>query len=193
LTHLQDISLGSSSPLWCIGAPKSSVIAPEWCVAFAGSLRHGRDMLAERVAQNIRRVRESRGWSLEKVGKRCEPPTSYQQISRLEEGDRRLTFDWVERIAKALDVDPFVLISGEDQPEQPVFTLGEQVANEVARTLARVALDGEEPESGTVQALALILQELTATFSAHPQSYRDPAIARPVLDLASRRYAPAAS
>jgi hypothetical protein len=71
--------------------------------------------------------------------------------------------------------------------------LSEQVANEIARTLALVAREGEPPEPGIVQALSLMLQELTVTFSKHPQAYRDPSVARPVVDLASRRFAPVAS
>ena len=152
-------------------------------------------MLAERVAENIARLRKERGWSLERVGAGCVPPTSYQQISRLEKGERTVDFEWVERIAPAFGLNPLELIVGDriqtDQPDYIVFSLGEQVANEVARELARVALSGEEPEDGTVQVLALMLQELTATFAAHPQAYHDPTIARPVIGLASRRYGPA--
>lgn len=150
-------------------------------------------MLAGKIGGNVKALRKAKGWSLEKLAARVEPPSSYQQISRLEKGDRTLSVQWVERIAKALDVDPVELIAADRRVEPQAFSLDEQVANEVARTLARVALEGEEPENGTVQALSLILQELTATFSAHPQAYRDPAVARPVVDLASRRYGPAAS
>lgn len=157
-------------------------------------------MLAERVAENIKRLRKARGWSLEKVAAKCVPPTSYQQISRLEKGPnakegRTVDFDWVERIAPAFGLSALELIVGEqiqtDKPDYQVFSLGEQVATEVARELARVALEGEEPEDGTVQALALMLQELSATFAAHPQAYHDPAIAAPVISLAGRRFAPA--
>lgn len=157
-------------------------------------------MLAERVSENIKRLRKARGWSLEKVAAGCVPPTSYQQISRLEKGPgvkdgRTIDFDWVERIAPAFGLGPLELIIGEQiqtaAPDHMVFSLGEQVATEVARTLARVALDGGEPDDGTVQVLALMLQELTATFAAHPQAYHDPAIAAPVISLAGRRYGPA--
>lgn len=154
-------------------------------------------MLAERVAENIARLRKARGWSLEKVGASCEPPTSYQQISRLEKGDRTVDFGWVERIAPAFGLSPLELIVGEmiqtEQPDHMVFSLGEQVAAEVARTLGQVALGGEEPDDGTVQALSLMLQELTATFARHPQAFRDAAVARPAIDLAGRRYAPSRS
>ncbi len=41
------------------------------------------------------------GLSLEKVALACEPPTTPKQISRLEKGERRLTTDWMERLAGA--------------------------------------------------------------------------------------------
>jgi transcriptional regulator with XRE-family HTH domain len=156
-------------------------------------------MLAERVAENIRRLRKARKWSLEKVAAACNPPTSYQQISRLEKGPnvkdgRTVDFEWVERIAPAFGLNPLELIVGEriqtEAPDHFVFSLGEQVANEVARTLAQVALDGAEPDDGIVQVMSLMLQELTETFARHPQAFRDAAVARPVIDLAGRRFAP---
>lgn len=148
-------------------------------------------MLAQRVGANIRKAREARGWSLEKLGKKVDPPTSYTQISRLESGDRRLTLEWLEKLAKALSIDPVQLV--DDSRVLPELSLSESVANEIARTLAQVALQGEEPDAGTVQVLALMLQELTVTFSKHPQAYRDPEVARPVVDLVSRKSVPVAS
>jgi transcriptional regulator with XRE-family HTH domain len=181
-----DTALRSCSPFWCIDPAKSSGNSPEWCVGFSATLRNSADMLAKRVSENIRRVRKARGLSLERVAEKCVPKTSYQQISRLEENGRRLTLDWVERIGHAMSVDPIELITGQNAAGRPAG-LSEQVANEVARTLARVALGGEEPDDGTLQVLSLMLQELSETFSAHPQAFRDPEIARPVLALASRR------
>jgi transcriptional regulator with XRE-family HTH domain len=148
-------------------------------------------MLSERVGQNIKAARKARNMSLEKLAAKVDPVTSYQHLSRLEKGGDALNFEWVERIAKALDLEPTELIS----PDQKggAFTLDEQVANEVARTLAEVALQGEEPESGTVQAIALLLQELTATFAEHPQAASDAQVVRPLLTLAGKRYVPSAS
>ena len=57
----------------------------------------------------IRELREARGLSAadlaEKVG------TSQPQITRLERGERRLTVDWMQRIAKALDCQPSDLMA----------------------------------------------------------------------------------
>jgi transcriptional regulator with XRE-family HTH domain len=149
-------------------------------------------MFAKRIGANIQAARKAKGWSLEKLAASVEPKSSYQQMSRIESATRPITADWIERIAKALGVDPVSLIAPELMSDKPQgFTLDEQVATEVARTLAEVALHGLEPESGTVQAMSLMLQELTATFAAHPQAATDAEVARPLLTLAGKRYVPA--
>jgi transcriptional regulator with XRE-family HTH domain len=168
----------------------SSEIVTDRCVALTTLIGNDADMLSERVAGNIKRAREAKGLSQQKLAQRCSPPTVYQQIDKLETGERRLTFDWVERIAGALKMDPIALITDQEPMD---ISLSEQVSNEVARILGRVALQGEEPAPGTIQALSLILQELTATFARHPQAYRDPAVALPVADSAARRFGPLAS
>ena len=176
----------SSLPDWHISRDGARQILPLWRI---DSPRRETDTraveLAARIGKNIQAARKARGWSLEKLAARVQPPTGYTQISRLENAQRALTLDWVERIAHALDLDPAELIAGKVE-KKPVFILGEQVANEVARTLAEVAIGGEA-DPGTVQAIALILQELTATFSAHPRAYSDPEFAAPVIALASQR------
>lgn len=144
-----------------------------------------------RVGENIKRAREARGWSLERLAAKLPAdqgkPVHYSTIGRLEQGKRGLTLEWVERIAGALGMDPVELVAGRPSQPTPDFSLDESVAGEIARTLALVAREGEPPSSGTVQALALMLQELTVTFARHPQAYRDPAVALPVIDLVSRR------
>jgi transcriptional regulator with XRE-family HTH domain len=165
----------------------STAILPEWRIAPCPP-RNDTDSveLGKRIGANIRRAREERGWSLEKLALKCVPPTGYTTISRLEKGKRGLTLDWVERIANALGIDPAELLVGRRDNAQSLQLSG-PVANEVARSLARAALEGAEPEPGTVQVMSLMLQDLTAIFSAHPEAYRDPEVARPVVDLASRR------
>lgn len=168
-----------------------AAISPLRCVAQATIRGHVAAMLGRVIGENIKAARKARGLSLEKLAERIEPKTSYQQLSRIEKGTRTLSVDWVERIAKALRVDPIELIKP-DQPKPIDPRLDEQVANELGRTLAQLALQGAEPDEGIVEVLALALQELTATFLTHPQAYRDPEVARPVLDLVGRRYAPSA-
>lgn len=167
------------------------------CIACSPLLAQVAPMLAKQIGENIRAAREAKGLTLEKVAARVKPPTRYQTIGRLEKAERTLTVAWIERIAKALEVDPVSLVApelftGAKAESEPGFHLDEQVANEAAVTLATVALQGREPEQGTVQAVALILQELTATFSKYPQAAADPAVARPAIDQLARRFAPGA-
>jgi transcriptional regulator with XRE-family HTH domain len=65
------------------------------------------------VPNKIRAFRDARGMSLEKLAKLVN--TSNQQISHLESGKRRLTVDWLQRLGRALDCHPWVLV-GEDFP-----------------------------------------------------------------------------
>jgi transcriptional regulator with XRE-family HTH domain len=139
--------------------------------------------LGKAIGENIKAARRAKGLSLQKLARLVQPETSYQQLSRLEQG-RMLTIEWIEKIGEALEIEPMTLIRGEALAD---LEMSEQVATEVARTLALVARDGEPAEPGTVQALALMLQELTETFLKYPQAYRDPQVARPVLDLAGRK------
>ena len=142
-------------------------------------------MLASRISENIWRIREAKGFSRTQLAQRCSPATSSQQIERLEKGERRLTIDWIERLAKALGVDPGELIAGPDRR----FTMTPEVANEIALELARIVLQGVEPSAGIVSDLALVLQALSETFAKHPSARRDPEVARPVIDLLAHRLA----
>jgi transcriptional regulator with XRE-family HTH domain len=69
------------------------------------------------MGNRIRELRLQRNLTLEEVADGA--GTSVQQISRLELGDRRLTDDWMRRIAPALGVQPADLLarSGPDDRE----------------------------------------------------------------------------
>jgi transcriptional regulator with XRE-family HTH domain len=142
-------------------------------------------VLATRISANIRRLREEKGWSRPQLGARLTPPTSGQQIEKLEKGERRLTIDWIERVARALGVDPAELIAGQGAQ----FTLTPQVANEVAMMMAQIALQDDAPSPAIVADLAEAVLALSETFARHPQSRRDPEVARPVVDLLAHRLA----
>ncbi len=70
------------------------------------------------MINRIRDVRREKGLTLAEVGERCTPPTTAQTIGRLETGMRNLSLDWMNRIAKALEVEPELLLRGE-QPAEP--------------------------------------------------------------------------
>ena len=52
----------------------------------------------------IREFRQARGWSLQQLAEAS--GTSKSQIDKLEKGDRRLTVDWMVRLARPLKCDP---------------------------------------------------------------------------------------
>jgi transcriptional regulator with XRE-family HTH domain len=57
------------------------------------------------MINSIRSVRKAKGYTLEEVAARCEPPTTAQTIGRLETGTRTLSLGWMNRIAAALGVE----------------------------------------------------------------------------------------
>lgn len=67
-----------------------------------------------RLRNRIKEYRLSRQWSLEKLGERA--GTTRQQIYKLENGELRLSQEWMERIAKAFggDVRPADLLPDAD-------------------------------------------------------------------------------
>lgn len=170
----QDIGIESQEHHYGVTVLPS--IAPIQRVPLKSFTSHVGAVLGERIRAEIERLRVVRGWSRPELGRRLNPPTSGQQIERLEKGQRDLDTKWIEKIAKALGVDPAVLVAGEEQQ----YELTPQVATEVAEHLARLALRGEEPDPAIVQDLAIVIQELSATFAADPQSRHDPQLVRPV-------------
>ncbi len=60
------------------------------------------------MASKLRQIRERRGWSQSQLAERVN--TTQVQIGRLEKGDRRLTVEWLQRLAQALDCKPIDLM-----------------------------------------------------------------------------------
>lgn len=144
-------------------------------------------MLEARIRGNLRRLREDAGYSRQQLAAICKPKTNYQQIEKLEKGERRLTIDWVERLATALQVDVELLVAG-----KPEFSLAEPVAEEVAAAIGTVAT-GEAPDRVTTEQIALLLQALIETFVRYPEARSDLGAARPVVDILMRQFSRKAS
>ena len=68
------------------------------------------------MINRIRDIRKQKGLTLADVAARCTPPTTAQTIGRLETGMRNLSLVWMNRIAAALEVDPELLVRGEEAP-----------------------------------------------------------------------------
>ena len=60
------------------------------------------------MENRIKELRRARGLTLQRLAEKA--GTTNQQISRLERGERRLTTDWMERLASALGCSPVSLI-----------------------------------------------------------------------------------
>lgn len=68
--------------------------------------------------QKIAELREAKGWSRPELAKLM--GTSAQQLERLEKGIRKLTLPWIEKAAKALEVDQQIIIDAESPPAHAV-------------------------------------------------------------------------
>ena len=83
------------------------------------------------MINRIRDIRRSKGMTLADVAERCTPATTAQTIGRLETGMRQLSLTWMNRIAAALDVEPELLVRGDQGGE--------------VRYIARLTDHGAEP------------------------------------------------
>lgn len=73
------------------------------------------------MINRIRDIRRERGMTLAEVAAACDPPTTAQTIGRLETGMRNLSLVWMNRIAAALDVEPELLVRGEETPATQII------------------------------------------------------------------------
>jgi transcriptional regulator with XRE-family HTH domain len=87
----------------------------------------------------IREVRRAKGLTLEEVASRCEPPTTAQTIGRLETGTRTVSVGWLNRIARALDVEAADLVRLPDRPEIAVVAILDSGGAHAPRRSASVA------------------------------------------------------
>ncbi len=101
------------------------------------------------MINRIRAIRKDKGMTLADLAEACVPPTTPQTVGRLETGMRTLSTKWMERLAKALGVEPELLVRGEEAAAvQVVATLGERGPEALARArdaLPPTALGGSAP------------------------------------------------
>jgi transcriptional regulator with XRE-family HTH domain len=107
------------------------------------------------MINRIRDIRREKGLTLADVAARCQPATTAQTIGRLETGTRNLSLVWMNRIAAALEVDPELLVRGEqaDHP-QLVARLTEAGAEALSKPRDAI-LPSALDSSGQVLALAI--------------------------------------
>jgi transcriptional regulator with XRE-family HTH domain len=75
------------------------------------------------MQSRLRSIRKSRGLTLADVAARCTPPTTAVTIGRLETGMRKLSLPWMERLARALDVEPADLLPASAGSDLPVAAI----------------------------------------------------------------------
>lgn len=86
------------------------------------------------MINRIRSIRKAKGMTLDDLAKACVPPTTPQTVGRLETGTRTLSTKWMDRLGKALGVDPELLVRGEDaEAPQVVAVLGERGPDALAK------------------------------------------------------------
>lgn len=74
------------------------------------------------MTNRMREIRKRRGLTLMELAERTH--SSHQHLSRLEKGERRMTFDWARRIAPALQVEPEELLADESSMVPVVGRVG---------------------------------------------------------------------
>ncbi|MFQ3595674.1 MAG: helix-turn-helix transcriptional regulator [Sphingomonadaceae bacterium] len=75
------------------------------------------------MTSRLREIRKASGLTLAELAARCDPPTTAVTIGRLETGMRRLSVPWLERLAKALDIEPADLLPAQSATSVPVAAL----------------------------------------------------------------------
>lgn len=105
------------------------------------------------MINRIRDIRKQKGLTLADVAARCSPATTAQTIGRLETGMRNLSLVWMNRIAAALEVDPELLVRGEEAPPPRMVaklgTYGPEALHTPRDAILPTALGGE----GTILAI----------------------------------------
>jgi transcriptional regulator with XRE-family HTH domain len=101
------------------------------------------------MINRIRAIRKDKGMTLADLAEACVPPTTPQTVGRLETGMRTLSTKWMDRLARALGVEPELLVRGEEAAAvQIVATLGERGPEALAKprdALPPTALGGSAP------------------------------------------------
>jgi transcriptional regulator with XRE-family HTH domain len=109
----------------------------------------------------IREVRRAKGFTLLDVAQRCDPPTTAQTIGRLETGTRTVSVGWLNRIARALEVESADLVRTPGKAELSVAALiGREGANVPAKALTAA------PPQPLANSLAIIVEESIGDYRA---------------------------
>ena len=100
------------------------------------------------MMSRLREIRKARGYTLADVAARCEPATTAVTIGRLETGTRQLTVPWIERLSRALEVEPRDLIAQEGDSR---IAVAAQLTADGAQPLSeQLQIHAPTPLAGTI-------------------------------------------
>ena len=109
----------------------------------------------------IREVRRAKGLTLLDVARRCDPPTTAQTIGRLETGTRTVSVGWLNRIARALEVESADLVRTPGKAELNVVALiGREGARVPMKTLTAA------PPQPSPDSIAVMVEESVGDYRA---------------------------
>lgn len=116
------------------------------------------------MQNRLREIRKARGLTLAEVAARCQPPTTQVTVGRLETGMRSLTTGWMDRLARALDVEPRDLLASKTDAAVDVAAV---LAAEGPEALTQpLSLRPPHPPAGTI---ALIVRHSQGDYRAGDQ------------------------
>ena len=117
------------------------------------------------MKNRISEIRKARGMTLVEVAKRAN--TSNQQISHLERGRRKLSYEWMERLATALSCHPMDLLSNpptDTRAFMSALSSRERALLDVFRSL------GEREQDTLLKAIQPMVEFVTMSHFAPPSS-----------------------
>ena len=105
------------------------------------------------MENRIKELRKAGGLPLKKLAELV--GTSNQQISHLEKGRRRLTLEWMERIAKALNCQPADLLGNfsqiQDEKERAMLELFRGLSEEQKEAFLQATAALAKPKTNKVK------------------------------------------
>lgn len=116
----------------------------------------------------IREVRRAKGLTLQDVASRCKPATTPQTIGRLETGTRTVSVGWLNRIAKALDVEAADLVRLPERADLPVAAVLSPNGAQAPRREAFVV-----PAQATPNLVAVLVEAGIGDYRAHDEIWCD--------------------